>query len=124
MKWEKTQSGSWFILIALAVLLGWTGWSALTRTVRLDAPGGRPMNSTSLPDMRVDINAAGVAELSVLPAIGPGLAERIVADRNQRGPFESVESLTRVSGIGKSTIDRLKPYAVAIPLDRKAPTHE
>jgi competence protein ComEA len=65
--------------------------------------------------MRIDLNTASVAELNVLPAIGPGLAERIVADREQRGPFESVDSLARVSGIGKATIERLRPFAVAKP---------
>lgn len=117
MNSTKHQTVTWGLLAAIGGLLAYTTWSAMRRTVLLDDPK-HPVSasgSTSLPDMRIDINSASVAELSVLPAIGPGLAERIVADREQRGTFESVDSLARVSGIGNAIIDRVRPYAVAVP---------
>ncbi|WP_116451418.1 ComEA family DNA-binding protein [Blastococcus litoris] len=49
---------------------------------------------------RVDLNAAGVAELDALPGIGPVLAQRIVDQRESQGPFRSVEELDDVPGIG------------------------
>jgi competence protein ComEA len=35
-----------------------------------------------------------------LPGVGPVLARRIIADREQRGPFGSIANLRRVKGIG------------------------
>jgi competence protein ComEA len=49
---------------------------------------------------RVDLDLADSAALERLPRIGPALAARIVADRQGRGPFGSLEALQRVRGIG------------------------
>ena len=59
---------------------------------------------------RVDVDVASAADLERLPRIGPALAQRIVADRAVRGPFGSLEALTRVRGIGPSTARLLAPY--------------
>jgi competence protein ComEA len=56
----------------------------------------------------LDLNAATSEDLTALPGIGPRLAERIVADRLSRGPFQSVDDLDRVSGIGPATIRRFR----------------
>ncbi|MGE0792153.1 MAG: ComEA family DNA-binding protein [Sandaracinaceae bacterium] len=58
----------------------------------------------------LDVNAAGTADLELLPRIGPTLAQRIVDDRRENGPFPSVEALTRVRGIGPRTLDGLRPH--------------
>ena len=120
---RQHKTGTMFILITLGLLLMWTAWSAMHRTFLLDSPeaAGPRAGSTTLPDMRIDINSATVAELSLLPAIGPGLAERIIADRQQRGPFTSADNLARVSGIGAATLERLRPFAVALPPAAPAP---
>jgi len=60
---------------------------------------------------RVDLDRAPAAELVRLPRIGPSLAARIVADREERGPFGSLAALGRVPGIGEATLAALKPYA-------------
>jgi competence protein ComEA len=46
--------------------------------------------------------------LESLPGIGPSLARRIVAYREQNGPFRRVEDLQRVSGVGPKMIVRLR----------------
>lgn len=56
----------------------------------------------------VDLNTADVAALDELPGIGPVLAERIVAWREEHGRFTAVEELTEVSGIGPAVYARLK----------------
>ena len=58
----------------------------------------------------VDVNAADAAELERLPGVGPVLAQRIVEEREQRGPFRSAEELSRVRGIGPKLYERLKDY--------------
>ena len=49
----------------------------------------------------LDLNDASAEELTELPGIGRELARRIVAYREEHGPFESVEELMEVSGIGQ-----------------------
>ncbi|CAM5780851.1 ComEA family DNA-binding protein [Cellulomonas persica] len=58
-------------------------------------------------DARVDLNAADPATLETLPGIGPVLAERIVARRQER-PFASVDELLEVVGIGPKLLDQLR----------------
>ena len=59
---------------------------------------------------RVDVNTASVAELERLPAIGPGLAQRIIAYRQAHGLFRRLEDLTGVRGIGDKTLQTLQAY--------------
>lgn len=61
-------------------------------------------------DFRVDINSANWVEWTQLDGIGDALARRIVADREANGPFQSIEDLDRVKGIGPKTIARLRPW--------------
>jgi competence ComEA-like helix-hairpin-helix protein len=56
----------------------------------------------------LDLNKATAQELQSLPGVGPKLAERIL-DERQRKPFESVDDLHRVSGIGPKTLEQLRP---------------
>ncbi len=58
---------------------------------------------------RVDVDRAAAAELDRLPRIGPVLAQRIVADRERRGPFGSLAALGRVPGIGPRVLEALQP---------------
>ncbi len=57
---------------------------------------------------RVNINTADAAALETLAGVGPALASRIIAWREQNGPFRSVEELTAVSGIGPKTLDGMR----------------
>ncbi len=61
------------------------------------------------PNQQIDINTATLIELQQLPAIGPKLAERIIAER-EKMPFSTLQDLRRVSGIGPKTIEKLQPH--------------
>lgn len=52
----------------------------------------------------VDLNRADAAAFDTLPGIGPVLAERIVAWREEHGRFTAVEELTEVTGIGPALL--------------------
>lgn len=55
-----------------------------------------------MPDVTpLDLNTATAEELDTLPGIGEELAQRIVEYREANGPFESVEEIMEVSGIGE-----------------------
>jgi len=56
-----------------------------------------------------------VEELMELPGIGPVLARRIVAYREEHGPFASLEELLRVPGIGEETLAALRPLVKVQP---------
>jgi competence protein ComEA len=59
-------------------------------------------------DGLIDLNRATAQELAQLHGIGPVLAERIVAHREEHGPFDSVESLLDVPGIGEAKLALLR----------------
>lgn len=63
-------------------------------------PGGGGDGGAPAPDAVIDLNAADQATLETLPGIGPGLAARILAWRDEHGRFAAVEDLLDVSGIG------------------------
>ncbi|GEK19502.1 ComEA family DNA-binding protein [Cellulomonas xylanilytica] len=58
-------------------------------------------------DDLVDLNTADATVLDSLPGIGPVLAERIVAHRED-GPFTTVDELADVAGIGPTLLERLR----------------
>lgn len=61
------------------------------------------------PDrQRLDLNSASAPELERLPGIGPALAEEIVEYRTANGPFEEVDDLLNVSGIGPAKLDAIR----------------
>ncbi|MFC5380055.1 helix-hairpin-helix domain-containing protein [Aquipuribacter nitratireducens] len=78
--------------------------------VAVPGPGAvtDPTARTSGPPGVLDLNAADVAALDALPGIGPVLAERVVAHREEVGPFGSVDELADVSGIGPSVLEQVR----------------
>ena len=55
-----------------------------------------------------NINSASKIELMDLPGIGETLADRILLYRKEIGPFETIEDLKQVSGIGESLFAKIK----------------
>ena len=63
-----------------------------------------PEETVSFP---VNINTADADTLTALPGIGQVLAERILAYRAQNGPFQAVEEITNVEGIGEKKAEAI-----------------
>lgn len=61
---------------------------------------------TAAQDPVVNINTASAEELTALDGIGESKALAIIADRDTNGPFESEGDLTRVRGIGETTVEK------------------
>jgi competence protein ComEA len=81
--------------------------------VEVPQQGGFPLPSSGASD-GVHLNEATVSELETLPGIGPVLADRIVDHRDANGPFEVVEDLLDVAGIGESTLAEIRD-AIRVP---------
>lgn len=56
----------------------------------------------------VNINTAGIEELSGLPGIGEAIAGRIIERRETSGPFESADELLEISGIGEAKLEGIR----------------
>lgn len=63
-----------------------------------------PEETVSFP---VNINTADVDTLTALPGIGQVLAERILAYRQQNGPFRAIEEIMKVEGIGEKKAEAI-----------------
>lgn len=59
---------------------------------------------------KINVNEATAEELTAIPGIGEKLAQAIVAEREQSGPYLYPEDLLRVSGIGEESIQGLLDY--------------
>ena len=68
-----------------------------------------------LPGEVIDVNTADEYDLQRLPGIGEKRARDIVAWREAHGPFQTVDELEQVSGIGPATVAGLREYASAGP---------
>ncbi|MEU8170695.1 helix-hairpin-helix domain-containing protein [Micromonospora sp. NPDC049004] len=67
------------------------------------AAGGGPAAGGPL-----NLNTATLAQLDALPGVGPVLAQRILAYRDQHGGFKGVGDLRQVDGIGDARYEQLK----------------
>lgn len=67
-----------------------------------------PSESKVAVQAPVNLNRAGAEELVALKGIGPKMAERIIAYRNEHGPFKTVDQLVQVKGIGNAKFQKLK----------------
>lgn len=58
----------------------------------------------------LDINQADSEALQALPGIGEVLAGRIIAYRDENGPFSSPDQLMNVEGIGEKRLEAILDY--------------
>jgi hypothetical protein len=75
------------------------------------------MNQTELLTL---LNNASQVELTTLPGIGPALADRLVAAR----PFDTLEAVQTVKGIGVNLLEKLMQAAASQPDPLPAPASQ
>ncbi len=93
-----------------AVLLG----TVLTGAVDVPSPlvcgSGRMPVAQEAGREKVDVNKASFEQLQEVPGIGSATAQRIVEWREQHGPFETLDDLLNVRGIGVKNLEKLRPF--------------
>ena len=98
-------------VIVTALML--TPWAALAAEKATKTSGQTASVSATVgTDAKVNINTAGVKELTTLNGIRPKVAERIVAYREAHGPFKKPEDLRKVEGVGKAMFERNRERVV------------
>ena len=78
-----------------------TATKPASASVKKIQPGEPPIN----------VNTATLEELQRLPSVGPVTAQAIVASR-AIAPFQTVNELDKVKGIGPKTLEKLRPFVV------------
>ena len=111
---RRSQFAALVLLLLVAGLIGWRWYADRFRT--------RPSELERDVAHRVDLNKASKSELLQIPGVGPQLAERIVAERDAKGRFESVDELKGVHGIGDATLNKIRPWVTVEPVETQPQT--
>lgn len=85
------------------VLTGGDGVSALDAVDEPEEPETNVVNED-----RININTAGVAELTELPGIGEVIAGRIIEYRDEHGDFKNPSDIMNVNGIGSGVYSKIE----------------
>jgi len=94
------------IATALVLAVALSAWAATP--VAAAAPAAPKASASEARP--VDLNTADSSALESVPGIGKSLSQRIVAFRDKNGPFQSVDDLLKVQGVGEKSIQKLRPY--------------
>jgi competence protein ComEA len=78
--------------------------------VAADAAGGAVPGADAPP---VDLNTATLEQLDTLDGVGPAIAAKILAWREEHGGFRSVEDLAEIPGIGPKRLQALRARVTA-----------
>lgn len=103
------------------VILVWTMAAVLLIAVGVTAVSDRfaltpltvEMLTTTAPEpvsFTVNLNTATAEELQQLEGVGEVLSGRIIAYREKHGDFRSIEDLLDVQGVGKTRLEKWRPY--------------
>ena len=101
-----------FLLISLLLLLGAMRW-------KLSGGGRSEIEIVSQKPREyfyaIDINRSSWVEWAQLDGIGEKMARRIVSERDDHGPFRSIDDVGRVRGVGAKLLDKLRPFLKPVP---------
>ncbi len=115
MEKGRQDSRALLLLLMAAVFLalarpGDGGRRSLTRAVSFRPVPADPADAAVMPLFRfgrIDVNTASMRTLMRIPGIGPARARAIIALRDRRGGFGSLEELAAIRGVGKGTVKKL-----------------
>ena len=114
-----TKGEKWILLLTLVFVLTMTavylrtdhtnGGDSYSIRAGEFAQNTAPLESV---EWQVNVNTDTAEELERLPGVGEALAERIIAYREENGPFRKAEELMNVNGIGEGKFADLKDWII------------
>ena len=110
---------TWAEVTAIIICIGFMTFAALQRFLPVGEEAGfvvenavaedtEVIGETHFADGKLCLNSATAQELEQLPGIGEALAARIIAYREENGPFTSIEDIMNVPGIKEGTYEKIK----------------
>jgi comEA protein len=83
------------------------------RARKIEPPAVSPADSAKQAiAQKININTATMEELKMLPGVGEKLALAIIEFRTQNGPFQQLDDILKVPGIGKKKLEQIKDQIV------------
>lgn len=68
----------------------------------------KPADNSDNSELRININTASHEELKKLYGIGDVKADRIIKYRETKGPFEVIEDIMKIEGIGRKIFEKFR----------------
>lgn len=114
------------LILTLLFVLGTLLWFRVSRPAEglTFVETGETGRTVSAPEQRsapgmlegevLDLNTASQADLTRLPGIGEKKAAAILAWREDHGPFQVVEDVMSVDGIGEKILADIRPYVTVV----------
>ncbi len=110
-KWILLGITGLFLCLMIGVFVGRNLTGAYVPVDAIVNPETEPeIVNTSPMDGRIDLNTATEQQLRLLPGVGETTAKKILAYREENGPFKSLEELMNVNGIGEKKFAEMLPY--------------
>lgn len=88
--------------------LGFTHQFSLTFSLKKRSPHKTPADNFLQIQDKININTATLKELQTLKGVGPALASRIIAYREEFGDFDNIEEIKNVKGIGDKLFEKMR----------------
>lgn len=114
---KEVQSKDWLTRsdqLFLVVMSGLILVTLVVRTFLLSAGGGETVEVDQIAErayvFEIDINRATWVEWMQLDGVGEVMGRRLVADREEHGPFKSVDDVQRVKGIGSAILEKIRKH--------------
>ena len=86
--------------------------STTERSGKVTAGDDSSADAGAAPGEPVDLNSGSLLALMSLPGIGETRAAAIIRFRELNGPIKSADDLLEIEGIGKATVDNIRPFVV------------
>jgi competence protein ComEA len=111
---SRAQERGLLILVALGIVA--SGLALFLPLIPSPTPPIEPIELTGVRVLiptfldrteTLNLNTATAEELATLPGIGEVLAARIIAYREEHGPFHTLDQLKEVSGIGDKVVEEI-----------------
>lgn len=101
-----TRGDQTFLVVVLVIIAGLILWRLAPRSTH----SSLQVLHADETSFQLEINSATWVEWMQLEGIGETTARKIVLDREQNGPFASVDDVIRIKGIGPATLSKIRKH--------------